>query len=92
MIDIIKDKIKELEEQKSNYIEMLESGSIFEDSYVLKQLKICRGKIDILEDVLDEIKERYANITEEIMNNSENENEDYKGLINKETIKNVINK
>lgn len=57
MIDIIKYKIKELEEQKSNYIEMLESGTIFEDSYILKQLKICRAKIDVLKDVIDEYEE-----------------------------------
>ena len=85
MIDIIKDKIKELEKQKSDYYEMIEKGSLyFEESYILNQIKICRAKINILEEVIDEIKQRYAKITEEIMNNSKNE--DYKGLINNDKI------
>lgn len=85
MIDIIKDKIKELEEQKSDYYEMIEKGSLyFEESYLLNQIKICRAKINVLNDVLDEIKERFKNITEEIMSVSENEN--YKGVINNDNI------
>lgn len=57
MQEIIERKIKDLEETKSNYLEMLESGSIFEDSYIIKQLKICRAKIDVLKDVIDEYEE-----------------------------------
>lgn len=58
MIDIIKDKIKDLEETKSDYLEMLEHGSLFEDSYILKQLRLCNSKIDVLKDVIDEYEEK----------------------------------
>lgn len=61
MIDIIKDKIKELEETKSDYLEMLEHGSLFEDSYLLKRLRLCNSKIDLLKDIIDEYEEMINN-------------------------------
>ena len=57
MKEIIERKIKDLEETKSDYLEMLEHGSLFEDSYLLKQLRLCNSKIDVLKDVIDEYEE-----------------------------------
>lgn len=54
MKEIIERKIKDLEETKRDYINMIEEGSLFEDSYILKQIKCCRDKIDVLKDVIDE--------------------------------------
>ena len=61
MQEIIERKIKDLEETKSNYLEMLEHGSLFEDSYLLKQLRLCNSKIDVLKDVIDEYEEMMNN-------------------------------
>lgn len=57
MKEIIERKIKDLEETKSIWVDRLDQGSLFDDSYVYERIKTSRDKIDVLKDVLDEIEE-----------------------------------
>lgn len=57
MKEIIERKIKDLEETKSIWVDRLDKGSLFDDTYVYERIKTSRDKIDVLKDVLDEFEE-----------------------------------
>lgn len=65
MKEIIERKIKDLEETKSIWIDRLDHGSLFDDTYVYERIKTCRDKIDVLKDILDEYEEGELNGTTE---------------------------
>lgn len=65
MKEIIERKIKDLEETKSIWIDRLDHGSLFDDSYVYERIKTSRDKIDVLKDILDEYEEGELNGTTE---------------------------
>ena len=65
MKEIILAKIKELEEQKKKYYDILEDSEIFSESYVVGRIRSIRDKIDVLNEILEEVDEdvRGANKT-----------------------------
>ena len=65
MKEIIERKIKALEQTKSEWLDRLDTGSLFDDSYVYERIKSSRDMIDVLKDVLDEYEELENGTTEE---------------------------
>lgn len=65
MRDLILNKIKELEEQKKKYYDILEDSKIFSESYLVGRIRSIRDKIDVLNEILEEVDEdvRGANKT-----------------------------
>lgn len=57
MKEIIERKIKALEQTKSEWLDRLDTGSLFDDTYVYERIKTSRDKIDVLKDILDEFEE-----------------------------------
>ena len=53
MKDKIKNKIKELEKFKSDYLDMLDNDSPFTNDYICERLKEIRLQINILEEILE---------------------------------------
>lgn len=65
MKELINKKILELMESKSIWIDRLDQGSLFDDSYVYERIKSYRDKIDVLKDILDEFEVLENGTTEE---------------------------
>lgn len=57
MKELIERKIKDLEKTKGEWLDRLDYGSLYEDSYVYERIKSARDKIDVLKDLLDEYEE-----------------------------------
>lgn len=57
MKEIILAKLKELEEQKKKYYDILEDSEIFSESYVVGRIRSMRDKIDVLNEILEEVDE-----------------------------------
>lgn len=59
IVDIIDDKLEEIRKQKSDYLEMLETGiDYFPQEYLIERIKECRCEIDVLKDILNEFEGR----------------------------------
>lgn len=56
VIKLINNNIKELKEIKSNYYELLDNSIIYSENYIVSQIRSCRDQIDILENILEELK------------------------------------
>lgn len=54
MRDLILNKIKELEEEKKTYYEILENSKMFSESYIIGRIRSARDKIDLLNELLEE--------------------------------------
>lgn len=53
---LITKHLQELYQQKDMYIELLESDSNrYSEEYLIEQIRIIRGKIDILIEILEEL-------------------------------------
>ena len=57
MRDLIINKIKELEEEKKTYYEILENSKLFSESYIIGRIRSSRDKIDVLNELLEEVDE-----------------------------------
>lgn len=57
MKEIILAKLKELEKEKKNYYEILEKSKLFSESYVVGRICSIRDKIDVLNEILEEVDE-----------------------------------
>ena len=57
MRDLILNKIKELEEEKKTYYEILENSKLFSESYIIGRIRSSRDKIDVLNELLEEVDE-----------------------------------
>lgn len=57
MRDLILNKIKELEEEKKTYYEILENSKMFSESYIIERIRSARDKIDVLNEILEEVDE-----------------------------------
>ena len=57
MRDLILNKIKELEEEKKTYYEILENSKLFSESYIIGRIRSARDKINILNELLEEVDE-----------------------------------
>lgn len=57
MKEIILAKIKELEEEKKTYYEILENSKMFSESYIIGRIRSARDKIDVLNEILEEVDE-----------------------------------
>ena len=57
MRDLILNKIKELEEEKKTYYEILENSKLFSESYIIGRIRSARDKIDVLNEILEEVDE-----------------------------------
>ena len=57
MKEIILAKIKELEEEKKTYYEILENSKMFSESYIIGRIRSARDKIDVLNEILEEVGE-----------------------------------
>ena len=57
MRDLILNKIKELEEEKKTYYEILENSKLFSESYIIGRIRSARDKIDVLNELLEEVDE-----------------------------------
>ena len=57
MRDLILNKIKELEEEKKTYYEILENSKMFSESYIIGRIRSARDKIDVLNELLEEVDE-----------------------------------
>lgn len=57
MRDLILNKIKELEEEKKTYYEILENSKMFSESYIIGRIRSARDKIDLLNELLEEVDE-----------------------------------
>ena len=57
MRDLIINKIKELEEEKKTYYEILENSKLFSESYIIGRIRSSRDKIDLLNELLEEVDE-----------------------------------
>lgn len=57
MRDLIINKIKELEEEKKTYYEILENSKLFSESYIIGRIRSARDKIDVLNELLEEVDE-----------------------------------
>lgn len=57
MKEIILAKIKELEEEKKTYYEILENSKMFSESYIIGRIRSARDKIDVLNELLEEVDE-----------------------------------
>ena len=55
MRDLILNKIKELEEEKKTYYEILENSKLFSESYIIGRIRSARDKIDVLNELLEEV-------------------------------------
>ena len=55
--DLILNKIKELEEEKKTYYEILENSKLFSESYIIGRIRSARDKIDVLNEILEEVGE-----------------------------------
>ena len=55
MRDLILNKIKELEEEKKTYYEILENSKMFSESYIIGRIRSARDKIDVLNELLEEV-------------------------------------
>lgn len=58
MKDIIERKIKEIEIQLNDYIDMLDERSYFTTDYIIERIKECKAELGILKEVLLEYEER----------------------------------
>ena len=66
MRDLILNKIKELEEEKKTYYEILENSKLFSESYIIGRIRSARDKIDVLNELLEEVDEN-VRITDKII-------------------------
>lgn len=57
MKEIILAKIEELEEEKKTYYEILENSKMFSESYIIGRIRSARDKIDVLNEILEEVGE-----------------------------------
>ena len=57
MRDLILNKIKELEEEKKTYYEILENSKMFSESYIIGRIRSARDKIDVLNELFEEVDE-----------------------------------
>ena len=57
MKEIILAKIEELEEEKKTYYEILENSKLFSESYIIGRIRSARDKIDLLNEILEEVDE-----------------------------------
>lgn len=57
MRDLILNKIQELEEEKKTYYEILENSKMFSESYIIGRIRSARDKIDVLNEILEEVDE-----------------------------------
>ena len=55
MKEIILAKIEELEEEKKTYYEILENSKMFSESYIIGRIRSARDKIDVLNELLEEV-------------------------------------
>lgn len=58
MKDIIERKIKEIEIQLNDYIDMLDERSYFTTDYIIGRIKECKVELGILKEVILEYEER----------------------------------
>lgn len=58
MKDIIERKIKEIEIQLNDYIDMLDEKGYFTTYYIIDRIKECKAEIEILKEVVAEYEER----------------------------------
>lgn len=67
MRDLILNKIKELEEEKKTYYEILENSKMFSESYIIGRIRSARDKIDVLNELLEEVDENVRIIDKTIL-------------------------
>ena len=67
MRDLILNKIKELEEEKKTYYEILENSKLFSESYIIGRIRSARDKIDVLNELLEEVDENVRIINKIIL-------------------------
>lgn len=67
MRDLILNKIKELEEEKKTYYEILENSKMFSESYIIGRIRSARDKIDLLNELLEEVDENVRIIDKTIL-------------------------
>lgn len=57
MRDLIVNKIMKLEKEKIDYYEILETSKTFSESYIIERIRSTRDKIDVLNEILEEVDE-----------------------------------
>lgn len=67
MRDLILNKIKELEEEKKTYYEILENSKLFSESYIIGRIRSARDKIDVLNELLEEVNENVRTTNKTIL-------------------------